>query len=234
MRPYVKTVFIVLTLLAVASLCVYSYLTHGLIYDLTTSDMEAFIARIREFGHWSALVLFALVILEVVLAPIPPLVLYIAAGILFGTLPGGLLVLLGNIAGALIAFQLARTIARDRIQRLVDEKARQRFDTFTAKYGPLAIFLLRINPLTSSDLFSYLAGLSEMKPLHFTLATALGLTPIVFLQTWLGADIVQSSPVFMTVFIVVSLLYLLLFVLALMRVAIKRARLRKACQPPLS
>ena len=53
-------------------------------------------------------------------------------------------------------------------------------------HGPLFIFLIRLNPFTSSDLFSYAAGLTKMKVFPFALATTLGLLPYAFIPTVFG------------------------------------------------
>ncbi len=199
-----------------------SYVNQGLIFDLVHGDVGAFVAQIRAFGAWAAVILVLLVVLEVVLAPVPPLVLYVAAGVLFGTLEGGLLVLLGNVLGAVIAFYIARTFARDYFAKKIDPALRERFDSLANRYGSFAIVLLRINPLTSSDLFSYLAGLSGMSPWRFALATTVGLTPLVFVQTYLGADVVGSNPLLMTLFVVLSVLYVVGLVGVLVYVRLRR------------
>ena len=118
-------------------------------------------------------VFIIIVILEVVLAPIPALALYIAGGALFGTFLGGMLTLIGNLIGAFIAFWIARRFGRDFVEKRVDANTRKKFDNFSEKYGIFSFFLLRVNPFTTSDLFSYLSGLTKMKVRTFLLGTGL-------------------------------------------------------------
>ncbi len=190
----------------------YSYLTNGIVYALFTRDAEAVAEYVDAFGWLAAVVFFMLVMLEVVVAPIPPFVLYIAAGLLFGTLPGGTLVLAGNIAGAMIAFGIARRFGRGMVERNVTPRARERFDRFSEKYGAFSIFLLRINPLTSSDAFSYLAGLSSMSLAGFALGTAAGLAPLVYIQTYIGSDLLKDNSLLLLLFTIISVAYLVLFI----------------------
>ena len=212
MKKRTKNIILISLIVLILSFFAFSFLRENIVYDLTKSDIESFIEDVESFGPLSAFVLIALVILEVILAPLPPLILYVAAGIMFGTLLGGILVLVGNILGALLAFYIARTIAHAYITKKINKKTKKRFDKLTEKYGSLAIFFLRINPFTSSDIFSYLAGLSSMKPSHFALATALGLAPLIFVQTYLGADIIRTNPVFFIIFVILSVIYIAIFI----------------------
>lgn len=152
---------ILLIILVLFVVFYYSYSTKGIIYAISTSDNQSVVDFVNSFGVFSYIAFVLLVIMEVVLAPIPALALYVAGGALFGTLFGVALTLIGNLIGALIAFWIARRFGRKFVERRVDDNVRKKFDKFSEKYGGYSLFLLRINPFTSSDLFSYLAGLSK-------------------------------------------------------------------------
>lgn len=188
-----------------------SYASGGLVYALVNSDLDRFVEYVTSFGPWAAVVFVLTVTLECVVAPIPPLVLYIAGGLLYGGFWGGTLTLAGNVLGAGIAFSLARYFARDWVRAKVDPKTRQVFDRFVEKYGMWSLVLLRINPTTSTDLFSYLAGMSDMKASRAILGTVLGLAPLVYLQTYIGADLVSRIPFFGFVFLWLSVAYFVIF-----------------------
>jgi len=224
MKKRILASFFLLCLIILVAGIYYSYTTEGIIYSVLSEDTDSVIEYINSFGSLAALILILLVILEVIAAPIPPLLLYVVAGIIFGKLTGGLLVLTGNLIGATIAFLIARTIARDYISKKIDPKSRRKFDKFSEKYGTFAIFFLRINPITSSDIFSYIAGLSKMKLSKFLIGTTLGLAPLVFLQTYLGADIIKSNPLLLLIFIIVSIAYFLVFLYLVVHFMIKRKK----------
>ncbi len=202
---------VILFIVIVIGFFAYSYLSKGIIYSLSNSDEQAVIGFINSFGVFSYLAFVILVILEVVLAPIPPLILYVAGGALFGTFIGGLLTLFGNLVGALLAFWIARKLGREFVEKRVDMRLRKKFDNFSQKYGGLSLFILRINPLTTSDLFSYLSGLTSMKLRTFLLGTGLGLAPMIFLQTYLGETFVKTHHTLYVILIWVSILYFLVF-----------------------
>ena len=204
----------------------YSYLVEGIVYLLATSDINSIVDFVNSFG-WLAVVAFILlVVLEVILAPIPPFVLYVAGGILFGAFWGGTLALTGNVLGAVIAFFIARKYGRRLIIKKVDKRLRERFDKFSQKYGAFALFLLRLNPFTTSDIFSYLAGLTKMKLRALIIGTTLGLIPLVYIQTYLGDVFVRDNPVIFLLFIVVSLIYLLLFLYGLWYLILKKEKIK--------
>jgi len=158
----------------------------------------------------------------VVLAPIPPLAIYVAAGILFGAFWGGVLTLVGNMIGSVIDFKIARTYGRNLVERKVNEKLRTKFDKFSEKYGSYSIFFLRLNPFTSSDLFSYLAGLTKIKTWKFIVGTFLGLAPLVFVQTYFGDFLVKENQFLFSLVIIVSLIYVVLLIYVLIKMFFSR------------
>ena len=207
----------------------FSYLNRGVVYFLFARDIGSVTDTLAAYGWLAAFVFCFLVILEVVVAPIPPFVLYIAGGMVFGPLPGGTLALIGNVMGALVAFWIARRFGRRFVERSITPKARATFDRFSDKYGPLAIFLLRLNVFTSSDAFSYLAGLSAMSWRGFALGTALGLAPVTYFQAYIGHDLLLENRTLFLIFLIVSLIYLVLFVYGIIYVSVKN-RLREQAE----
>jgi uncharacterized membrane protein YdjX (TVP38/TMEM64 family) len=214
-----KNWVILLIIVILILLFSYSYFTKGIVYSISKSDNESVVNFIDSFGVFSYLIFILLVILEVVLAPIPPLALYVAGGALFGTFLGGTLTLIGNLIGAIIAFWIARRFGRKFVEKRVDEKTRKKFDKFSEKYGGFSLFLLRINPFTTSDLFSYLAGLTKMKVKTFILGTGLGLLPMIFVQAYFGEAFVKSHPMLYSVLLWLSVAYLVIFVYLIWRTA---------------
>jgi len=201
-----------LVLFLVLGWMLYSYFSGGILFFLVNSDVSKVVEFLNSFGIFAWLIFVLLVILEVVLAPIPPLVLYVVSGILFGGFFGGVLTLFGNLIGAAIDFKLARRYGQKAVQQRIDKDFKKKFDRFFEKYGTLSIFILRINPLTTSDLVSYLSGFTKMKLFKFLIATALGLIPLVFIQTYLGELIISKNPFLIALTLIISVFYLIVFV----------------------
>lgn len=204
-------IFFGIFLLVLLISSVFSYFSEGIIHSLIHSDTSKLLSFFSSLGLFASVVIFLLIIIENVVAPLPPLILYLVAGLSFGGFWGGLLSLAGNVVGSAIAFFLAKSLGRKWVEKKVSLKIRQRFDKFSQKYGGISIFLLRVNPLTSTDLFSYLGGLSKIRFRIFIIATTLGLAPTIFVQTYLG-EIFRTNTLLFNLFIFSSIFYFLAFI----------------------
>jgi len=202
---------IIVILAAAATWGVISYLNGGVVKDLFSLRADEIAGFVESFGIFSYLIFLLIVVLEVVLAPVPPLLLYTVAGILYSSLIGGLLVLAGNLVGATIDFFLARKFGAQRFRRAIKPSLTERFNRFFGKYGALSVFLLRINPLTTSDLVSYIAGFTNMRYLPFIIATAVGLAPLIFIQTYLGGSIFSRNSILIGIAFLFGILFMVLF-----------------------
>ena len=121
---------------------------------------------------------FGFVTMEVVVAPIPGTMLYAPGGVLFGGFWGGLLSLSGNVMGAGIACQLMRSLLGDRAENYLARSALAPYEAHITRRGAWVVFLLRVNPLTSSDLVSYAAGLTRLSVWKLMLGTLAGMAPL--------------------------------------------------------
>jgi len=179
---------------------VWSWTNDGIAWELFGKEAEA-AARVEtlkdfflSFGTAAPLAYVLFVITEVVVAPIPGLMLYAPGGIVFGPLWGGTLSLLGNVIGAGLACGLTRSLGTNWLTRFFEseklEQAQQQID----RRGSLLIFLLRLNPLTSSDIVSYAAGFSRLPVWKVMLATGCGMAPLCFAQAWLAEGLITAFP----------------------------------------
>ncbi len=160
---------------------------------LTAGDLGALREYLRGFGVWAPLVSAALTQLQAVIAPLPSFPLMYANGLLYGTWWGGLLSWASILVSAALCFGLARLVGRPLVERFVSPAALAWADRHLVQFGPFAIFIARLIPLTSFDLLSYAAGLTPMRLLPFCLATGLGMAPAIFL-TAAAADVGWRSP----------------------------------------
>ncbi|WEU41111.1 MAG: VTT domain-containing protein [Candidatus Odinarchaeum yellowstonii] len=144
--------------------------------------------------------LFAVMIVQAVLAPIPSEGILILAGGAFSLsygFPTGMLIAvlvsgLGGIAGAVLSYSISKFGGRPVVKRLVSEKTLESADEWFKKYGGWAVLIGRLLPFIPFDAISYGAGLTKMRTTSFILATVLGIFPRSLLYTYIGYLIENS------------------------------------------
>ena len=112
----------------------------------------------------------------------------VAAGLLLGTLLGGVTVVIGATAGAVALFVIARTafahhVAARAGPRLVRLRAHLHRDGFHY------LLAIRLIPLFPFWLVNLSAALSGMRLRSYAAATFLGIIPGTFVFTWIGGDL---------------------------------------------
>ena len=113
----------------------------------------------------------------IVLTPalFPGNVLAAACGLAFGAFTGSLLAVGGAVGGGLIAFALARTAARQPVQRFVQRKPRLvRTHALLERRGFAAILAARLMPGVPATGLHYAAGVSPIRTRAFAAAMAIG------------------------------------------------------------
>lgn len=191
---------VVVLAIALAGWAIWSYSSGGIIAVLLTPGRSAAdkVTVIQEyfesFGVIAPLVYVGIVTIEVVVAPIPGLMLYVPGGMIFGGFLGGLLSLLGNTLGAGIACQLIRVLGGKRFTSWLQQGRLKMYHERLSRSGMWLILLLRINPLTSSDLVSYAAGLTGIPIWKVMLGTLLGMAAPCWVQAYLADGILRAIP----------------------------------------
>ena len=128
-------------------------------------------------------------------------------GALFGGLFGGTLALIGNVIGASLAAWLAGA-AGGRLLRIDDWPRLRRYSDRLGERGLLLVFLLRLNPLTSSDLVSYAAGLAGVPVWRVALGTALGMAPLCYAQSYASEWLFRWLPGSTLIILALAVAYL--------------------------
>lgn len=189
-----------IALLTLAGLAAWSFATGGVVHTVLSRDLSPAekIDQLKQFfaglGPAAPLAYVAMVTGEVVLAPLPGAMLYAPGGIIFGGFWGGLLSLIGNVLGAGLACQIMRTFGRAHFERFLDRGSLRKYEAQLVRSGAWIVFLLRFNPLTSSDFVSYAAGATSMPVWKLMLGTCLGMAPLCFAQAYLADEILTAFP----------------------------------------
>ena len=188
-------------LLLVVAWAGWSYWTDGLIGILlgtglsSAQKIEAMRAFFDGWGPFAPVMYVLIVVVEAVVAPIPGAILYLPGGMIFGGFWGGTLSLIGNIVGAGTCCFLARTIVgRTWSKEFFSEGKLRNAQDFILKHGILSIALLRVNPLTSSDIVSYAAGLTPLSTATVMIGSGIGMLPLCYAQAYLSMGLFTMFP----------------------------------------
>jgi len=213
------------SIVGLLALVLWSWIDGGIVGVLLDRDVAntAKLDHVRHvfdgFGVFAPIVYVAAVTVEVVVAPLPGLALYAPGGLIFGGFWGGLLSLIGNVIGAGIAFVLARTLGQEAASRYLETSALADAERKLAARGTWIVFLLRVNPLTSSDLVSYAAGLSSIRLRDLLLGTAAGMAPLCWIQAYAASSLVEAFPWLIEPLLALALAYVIAAIWLLRRLA---------------
>src|SRR5688572_5678055 len=186
----------------------------AILFDPRTAPQDRVQAIRSYFEAWglaAPLVYVGLVVLETVIAPLPGILLYLPGGAIFGWALGGSASLVGNILGSGIACTIARRIAGARMLSFFDGPTLSKYKGTVETRGFWIVLLLRLNPLTSSDIVSYAAGLTKLPTWQVMTATAIGMAPLCFLQAYFAQEVFTVFPVLiypLTLVVVVYFAYI--------------------------
>ena len=146
--------------------------------------IEQLVAR----HYWLSVLMYLFVYNLTALALPGALVLTVAGGVLFHTVPGALYSGIGATTGGVMAFVLARYILGDWLQVKYAAQLGQ-FNAELERYGHLYVITARLVPIFPFLLVSYVCGLTRLSLRTFTWATAAGIFPACLVYTFTGSQI---------------------------------------------
>jgi uncharacterized membrane protein YdjX (TVP38/TMEM64 family) len=204
---------LIVGLTGVACWAAWSFWQHGIVRAVILAAIDAgqsldSIRRaVEAAGPFGPAAYVAAVVLEVLVAPIPGALLYAPGGAIFGGFLGGTLSLVGNVIGASIATWLGATFGQ-RVVGKVEETRLRGLAERIRRRGLLVVTLLRLNPLTSSDLVSYAAGLVGIPIWRVALGTLIGMAPLCYAQAYASEWILRAIPASGLVVLALGLAYI--------------------------
>ncbi|MEJ2070790.1 MAG: FAD-containing oxidoreductase [Syntrophobacterales bacterium] len=178
---------------------------------------------IRGLGSLGPLVFLVIYIIAVVTA-LPGSVISIAAGALFGSVLGVILVSIGATVGASLAFLISRYFARESVVNWLGKSEKfQRLDRLTEEQGAIIVALTRLVPLFPFNLLNYGFGLTRVPFWTYVFWSWLCMLPGTILYV-VGADAVTKALARRHVpwVLVVAFLAALVFLVIIVRLAKRR------------
>lgn len=152
------------------------------------NDQNNMKTNIQQVGALGPLFIILLISVAVVISPIPSAPIALVSGALYGHTLGTVYIIIGAIAGALIAFIIARKLGHD----FFKDRFNSHFAihiTGSQNTMMFIVFISRLAPFISFDVISYAAGLTSLSIQRFLIATTMGIIPISFVLAHLGSEV---------------------------------------------
>ena len=162
----------------------------GLLLPVPSAD------EIRDFAGragWLGAAVFVVGYGLITLTPVPKNVVGIAAGLIWGFGIGALLVYLGALIGAALAFGIGRALGRDAVERFTGARI-GRVDDLLRRRGLASVIGARLIPVLPFTVINYTAGLTAVRPRDYALGTAAGIVPGTLAYVAIGAFGFESGP----------------------------------------
>ncbi len=161
--------------------------------------------RIGDHYFLGAVALILISAVQVIVALVPGEFVEIAAGYVFGSLPGSLLCLAGIVLGSCTTILLVRKFGRKFVYVFYPK---EKLDALPILNDPkkrnILTFILFVIPGTPKDLFTYAIGLTDMSiPLYILLTTAARF-PSVILSTLSGDAVGTKDYTAAVIFLIVT------------------------------
>ncbi|HHZ8700442.1 TPA: TVP38/TMEM64 family protein [Klebsiella quasipneumoniae] len=192
-RRHLRRARLALAVVAVAGLTAWLWFPDGrafLQHSLTAlASLDPLYVKdfIAAWGTQAALVSFALMILQAIVAPLPAFLITLANAALFGAFWGGTLSWFSAMVGAGLCFCIARALRREMVEKLTGRTVLRSVDGYFARYGAQTILVCRLLPFVPFDPVSYAAGLTSLRFWPFMLATGVGQLPATIVYSWAGS-----------------------------------------------
>ncbi len=147
---------------------------------------------IMTIGIWGPIVFIFLYAIATV-ATIPGSALTLAAGSMFGSVLGVIVVSIASTFGASLAFLVGRYIARDSVSKWLSNKEKfKKLDDLTKKHGNIIVAITRLVPLFPFNLLNYGFGLTNVSFKVYVFWSWLCMLPGTVIYV-VGADVVTKA-----------------------------------------
>lgn len=143
------------------------------------------VLRLADLGAWGG-VLFVLLYIAGAVAMAPAFLLTAAAGALFGVWRGSVIVFIGAVLGACVAYAVAVRLTRISYLAWLDDHPRVVAVRMAVAGGGWWVqFLLRLSPIVPFSPLNYALGLSKVAFRDFLFAS-IGMVPAIVMYTYYG------------------------------------------------
>ncbi len=141
-----------------------AYIVVAQVFGLSNAiKAEPFRNWVEDLGPIGPIAYIVVLALSVLIAPIPNVPIFIAAGLAWGPVLGTVYSMAGTMLGSTMAFYFSRFLGRRHLPRLIGKSASARIDRLTESMGGKMVFWARMIPVINFDWVSFVAGLTSVR-----------------------------------------------------------------------
>ena len=119
---------------------------------------------------------------------LPAIFLFLAAGSLFGFIPGLVVVSFADTLSVATCYVLGRTVARKKVSKWLNKRPHWgKFDRAVAEKGWKIVFLTRLSPIVPSNVLNYGFSLTKINFWLYLFVSWLGMIPVIALYVYLAS-----------------------------------------------
>jgi len=158
---------------------------------LFTIIKNYFILPLLDLGVWAVFIFLFLMVLQSLIAPIPSELVLLSGAMIFGFWGGVILGIIGSMLSAATTYYVSNKGGRAILEATGEkislaERMISIMDEWIESWGFWAIVVGRAVPVIMFDPVSYAAGISNIKPKHYYIATLIGSVPRAIFYAYLG------------------------------------------------
>ena len=151
---------------------------------------------LASLGYW-AYPTFTVIYVSATLVGLPAIFLFLAAGSLFGFLPGLAVVSFSDTISVAVCYLLGRTVGRKKVNQWISSRPHwEEFDRAVAKKGWKIVFLTRLSPVVPSNVLNYGFSLTKINFWQYLFVSWLAMLPVIALYVYLasvGIDLLSRN-----------------------------------------
>lgn len=151
---------------------------------------KAALQSLRQVRHLP--VLFVAVYALTAAIGVPPMVLTLAAGAVFGTGFGIIYSWIGALLGAIGGYVLARSVGGNAFRNVLG-RYRGKLDDLLDRATIASLFRLRVNPIVPFNAMNFASGMAKVSFRDYLVATAFGILPAIVVYAYFADSVIAGA-----------------------------------------
>lgn len=204
-RRIISTITIILFILLIIIVTIYLYPYISKLNDL--EYRENFIKKIRGFGPLGMLIIIGIFVLQAILAVIPSAPIELVAGLMYGSVLGLFLCLVGSTIGSLIVIFLVKIFGTDFVELFIGLDKIQKLGIIESKERTEVVMAsILLMPSLPKDFLAFLVPFTKVKVKNFLIINFLARIPSTIVTSMLGQSIITGNYKVTIILIAVSVI----------------------------